>query len=93
MYSEIFKSSKLVENQIGKKIKALRSDNGSKYTSKDFDAFYKEARIKRVLILPFNPQQNEVAKRKNWSIIETTKAIIFVHVSLGRCMQYIFLYW
>ena len=29
----------LVENQTGRRIKVLRSDNGGEYTSKEFDAF------------------------------------------------------
>jgi hypothetical protein len=34
----------LVENQTGKKIKVLRSDNGGEYISKEFDTFCREAR-------------------------------------------------
>jgi transposase InsO family protein len=37
----------LVENQTTKKINVLRSNNGGKYTSKEFEGFYKEARINR----------------------------------------------
>jgi transposase InsO family protein len=54
----------------------LRSDNGGEYTSKDFSDFCKEAGIKRELIVPYNPQQNGVAERKNRSIVEATKAMI-----------------
>ena len=54
-----------VENQTRKKSKVLRSDNGGEYTSNDFKDFCKEARIKRELIVSYNPQQNGVAKRKN----------------------------
>jgi transposase InsO family protein len=42
----------LVENWTDKKINILRSDNGSKYTSKNFDAFLKDVGIKSVLIVP-----------------------------------------
>jgi hypothetical protein len=45
----------LVENQTGKKIKVLRSDNGGEYTSKDFDAFCREAGIKRELDSALQP--------------------------------------
>jgi transposase InsO family protein len=62
-----------VENLTGKKIKVLRSDNGGEYTSRDFSDFCKEAGIKRELIVPYNPQQNEVAERKNRSIVEVPK--------------------
>jgi transposase InsO family protein len=55
----------LVENQTGKKIKILRSNNEGEYTSSEFRDFCKEAWIKRELIVPFNPQKNGVLERKN----------------------------
>jgi transposase InsO family protein len=45
----------LMENQTCRKMKALRSDNGGKYTSKEFDSFCREASIKSELIVPYNP--------------------------------------
>jgi hypothetical protein len=54
----------------------LRSNNGGEYTSRDFSDFYKEAGIKRELIVPYNPQHNGVTERKNRSIVEVAKATI-----------------
>jgi transposase InsO family protein len=65
-----------IENLTNKKIKTLRIDNGGEYTSKEFVAFYKSIGIRRELIVPHNPQQNGVAKRKNRSIEETVKALL-----------------
>jgi hypothetical protein len=65
-----------VENQTGKRIKVLRSDNGGEYTSNDFKDFCKEAGIKRELTVSYNPQQNGVVERKNRSIIGSAKAMI-----------------
>jgi transposase InsO family protein len=65
-----------IENLTGKKIKTLRSDNGGEYTSKCFSDFCIEAGIKREYIVPYNPQQNGVAERKNRSIVEAAKAMI-----------------
>jgi transposase InsO family protein len=65
-----------VENQTGKKIKVLRSDNGGEYTSNDFKDFCKEVGIKRELTVSYNPQQNGVAERKNRSIIGSSRAMI-----------------
>ena len=48
-----------------------------KYTSDLFKRFCKETRIKREYIVPYNPQQNGVAKRKNRTIIEAARAMIF----------------
>jgi hypothetical protein len=65
-----------VENLTGRKIKVLRSDNGGEYTSKDLNNFCIEVGIKREYIVPYKPQQNGVAERKNKTIIEETKAMI-----------------
>ena len=58
-----------VENLLGKRIKILRSDNGGEYTSTEFNDFSKEARIKRELTIPYNPQPNKVVERKNRTIV------------------------
>jgi hypothetical protein len=65
-----------IENLTNKKIKTLRTDNGGEYTSKEFVAFCKLAGIRRELTVPHNPQQNDVAERKNKSIEETIKALL-----------------
>ena len=50
-----FQESKdFVYNQTGKKINEMRSNNQGKYTSNDFDAFCRETRIKRELIMPYS---------------------------------------
>jgi transposase InsO family protein len=57
--SEVFRRFQefkaLVENQIGKKIKVLRSDNGGEYASTEFVDFYTQAGIRRQMTLPYNP--------------------------------------
>jgi hypothetical protein len=65
-----------IENLTGKKIKTLRSDNGGVYTSKCFSDFCIEVGIKREYTVPYNPQQNGVAERKNRPIMEAAKAMI-----------------
>jgi transposase InsO family protein len=67
-----------VENLTGRKIKVLRSDNGGECT-KDFSNFVIEEGIKKEYTVPYNPQQNGVAERKNITIIEATKAMIHDH--------------
>jgi transposase InsO family protein len=66
----------LVENQSGKKIKVLRSDNGGEYTSHAFKKFCAGAGIKRELTVPYTPQQNGVSERKNRAIVGATKAML-----------------
>eukprot|EP00253_Pinus_taeda_P023865 PITA_23865 len=73
-----FRSFKaFVEDQTGKKIKTLRTDNGTEYESKEFNDFCREAGIKRETTVPYTPEQNGVAKRKNRTIMEATCAIIY----------------
>ena len=46
----------LVENQTGRKIRALRSDNGGEYTSKEFDGYCRQEGIRRQLTVPYTPE-------------------------------------
>jgi transposase InsO family protein len=74
---EKFKRYKaLVENEIGHKIKVLRSDNGGEFVSKKFDAFLAECGIQRQTSAPYSPQQNGVAKRANRTIMECARSMI-----------------
>ena len=66
----------LVENQTGKKIRDLRSDNGGEYTSKEFMDFCTGEGIRRELTVPYNPQQNGVAERKNRAIVGAARAML-----------------
>jgi len=40
------------------KIKVLRFDNREEYTPKEFDTFCMKERIKKTLIVPYNPQKD-----------------------------------
>ena len=54
----------LVENQIGHKIKILRTDNGKKYVNKIMQHLCEECGIQMQHFTPYTPQQNGVAERK-----------------------------
>jgi transposase InsO family protein len=56
VFSRFQEFKALVENQTGKKIRVLRSDNGGEYTSKDFMDLCAGEGIKRELTVPYNPQ-------------------------------------
>jgi hypothetical protein len=66
----------LLENQTGRKIKVLRTDNGGEYTSKEFNDFCAGEGIRRELIVPYNTQQNGVAERKNKAIVGVARAML-----------------
>ena len=76
VFSQFQEFKSLVENQMGRNIKVLRSDNGGEYTSSVFNNFCANLGIKRELTVPYNPQQNGVSERKNRSIVEETKAML-----------------
>jgi transposase InsO family protein len=65
-----------VENQTGKKIRFLRIDNGAEYTSKEFMYFCAGEGIRRELTVPYNPQQNGVAKRNNRAIVGVARSML-----------------
>ena len=65
-----------MENQTGRKIRVLRSDNGGKYTSGGFVDFYGREGIKREFTVPYNPQQNGVAESKIRTLVSAARAMI-----------------
>ena len=74
-YSKFCEFKALVE-ESGKKVKALRSDNGGEYISDEFKDFCKAEGIRRELIAPHNPQQNRVAEQKNITIVGAAWAML-----------------
>jgi len=71
-----WKFKKMVENQSGCKIQALRSDNGKEYTSAEFNLFCEEAGITHQLTAPYTPEQNGVSERKNRYVMEMTRCML-----------------
>ena len=66
----------LVEKESGKKVIALRSDNGGEFISAELKEFCSAEGIQRELIAPHNPQQNGVAERKNRTIVGAARAML-----------------
>ena len=52
----------LVENMTGKKIKILRTNNGTEYESNEFKDFCREAGIKRETTTAYTSEQNGVVE-------------------------------
>ncbi|GKC77975.1 putative ribonuclease H-like domain-containing protein, partial [Tanacetum coccineum] len=75
--SEILKNFiKEIENLVDKKVKIIRSDNGTEFKNKVMDDFCREKGIKREYIVARNPQQNGVAERRNRKLIEAVRTML-----------------
>ena len=65
-----------VENQLGKSIKALRSDRGGEYLSQQFDDYLKECGIVSQLTPPGTPQWNGVSERRNRTLLDMVRSMM-----------------
>ncbi|GKA78709.1 retrovirus-related pol polyprotein from transposon TNT 1-94 [Tanacetum coccineum] len=64
-----------VENQLGKKIKVVRSDRGGKYVASFAELCAKHG-IRHEFTAPYSPQQNGIAERKNRTLKEMVTAML-----------------
>ncbi|GJT03852.1 putative ribonuclease H-like domain-containing protein [Tanacetum coccineum] len=75
--SEILKNFiKEIENLVDKKVKIIRSDNGTEFKNKVMDDFCKEKGIKREYSIARTPQQNGVAERRNRTLIKAARTML-----------------
>ena len=67
--SQIFEQFKkfktLVEKELGRNIKVLRSARGGEFLFEEFKTYCAENGIQRQLTAPYTPEQNGLAERKN----------------------------
>jgi len=65
-----------VENQCGKKIKALRSDRGGEYLSHEFSNHLKSCGIVPQLTPPGMPQRNSVSEQRNRTLLDMVRSMM-----------------
>ncbi|GJT91176.1 retrovirus-related pol polyprotein from transposon TNT 1-94 [Tanacetum coccineum] len=63
------------KNQLGKKIKVIRSDRGGEYVS-PFAELCAQHGIRHEFTAPYSPQQNGIAERKNRTLKEMVTAML-----------------
>ncbi|GJY38851.1 retrovirus-related pol polyprotein from transposon TNT 1-94 [Tanacetum coccineum] len=77
---EVFETFKVfknkVENQLGKTIKALRSDRGGEYISQEFKDYLKACGIVQQLTPPYTPQHNAVYERRNRTLLDMVRSMM-----------------
>jgi hypothetical protein len=72
---EKFKEYKLeVEKQLGRSIKSLNNDRGGEYEA--IDSFCKESGIRHLYTMPYKPQQNGIAERRNRTLMDMTRSMM-----------------
>ncbi|GJZ80208.1 ribonuclease H-like domain-containing protein [Tanacetum coccineum] len=65
-----------IENLVDKKVKIIRSDNGTEFKNHVMDVFCREKGIKREYSVARTPQQNGVAERQNRTLIEAARTML-----------------
>ena len=72
-----FKKIKVsAEMEVDLKMKALRTDRGGEFTSKEFSKYCEGLEIKRFLTTPYSPQQNGVVERRNQTIMAMATTLL-----------------
>src|SRR4051812_42226384 len=68
---------KMIETQFGTRIKAIRTDNRTEYTSIAFHEFLRSHGIVNQKTCVNTPVQNGVAERKNRHFLEVARSLFF----------------
>ena len=66
-----------VTNEKSFLIQNIRSDHGTKFKNQDFEKFYDEKGIDHNFSAPRTPQQNGVVERKNRTLEEMTRIMLY----------------
>lgn len=65
-----------VKNMFNKSIRAIRTDNGREYVSTAFSEFCIQHGIEHQHTVPYCPQQNGIAERKNRTLVESARSLL-----------------
>ena len=63
-----------MENQTGRKIQILHTDNGTEYCNSEFDKLIQDSGIQRELTIPHTPSSNGVSERDMRTIAEAARS-------------------
>ncbi|GJP54688.1 hypothetical protein CLOM_g13741 [Closterium sp. NIES-68] len=64
------------QRECGHKVKVIHNDNGGEFIGADFEGELKRKGIQHQLTVPYNPQQNGVAKRFNRTLQEGARTLL-----------------
>ena len=66
----------MVEKATGKRLKAIRTDNGGEFTSGEFEAHLQAEGVHHEVTISKNPEQNGVAECMNRTLVETDRSML-----------------
>ncbi|CAI7846320.1 unnamed protein product, partial [Closterium sp. NIES-53] len=66
----------MVERQQDRLVKAIRTDRGGEFLSKEFSFWPKKNGIRHSLTMPYSPAMNGIAERANRTITETARGLL-----------------
>lgn len=66
-----------VEKQKEKSIRTIQSDNGTEFNNENLNSYLNQRGITRRLTVPHNPEQNGTAERKNRTLLDTARCLLF----------------
>ena len=64
------------ENNLGYKIKTVRSDRGGEFLAVAFKEICEQAGNNRELTAPYSPKQNGVVERRNRTVMEMSRSLL-----------------
>jgi hypothetical protein len=64
------------QNEIGLRIKKIRSDNGIEFKNSQIEGFLEDEGIKHEFSSPYTPQQNGVVERKNRTLLDMARTML-----------------
>nr|GEZ80255.1 putative ribonuclease H-like domain-containing protein [Tanacetum cinerariifolium] len=65
-----------IENLVDHKVKVIRCDNRTEFKNREMNQFYEMKGILRQFSVARTPQQNGVAERRNWTLIEAARTML-----------------
>ena len=77
VFAEFVKFKTAVETETGLKLKRLRSDNGTEYTSRKFEDYLVKEGIQHQLTVPYTPEQNGVSESRNRTLMEMERCLLY----------------
>ncbi|XP_069361062.1 uncharacterized protein [Maniola hyperantus] len=76
VFSVLVEFKILAESQTGRKLKIIRTDNGTEYVNKRVSEFLKQNGIVHQLTVDYTPAQNGVSERANRTIVERARSML-----------------